>query len=304
MLQTDHTLTTPTPFPSRLRRYTVALITLLFSFSAWAELNSTLPGTNISITSSKRDGVLSAEISSIVHYPFEVVATSLARADSWCQFMPLHFNIKACTHESQLGETQLTLYSGRKGYQTASQSFLMAYDFEILHQDNNHLSLHLQAARGPANTRDYRIKVDTMKVEGGTLLHINSSYRPSLLSELLTRSYLTTLGRNKVGFSKIIDAGESRLVQGIRGVIERNVMRSHLAIDAYLSTQPLAEASRHEAALSRWFSLNDGYPEQLHEMEKSEYLLIKRQEWQNQQRLQQALNDRLQLASNPVRNSP
>ena len=309
-------MTTTTPLHCKLCRSALALITLLLSFSAWGEVtlleryhrlkggtSATLPGTSISVTSTEQDGVLSAQISSILHYPFDAVSSTLAKAENWCQFTPLHFNIKACTYETLEGETQLTFYSGRKSYQSPNESFSMDYRFETLHQDDRTLSLRLRAERGPANTRDYRISIDTMKVEEGTLLHIHSSYRPSLLSTLLTSSYLSTFGRNKVGFSRVADDGEPRLVQGIRGVIERNVMRYHLAIDAYLSSPPLTEPSRHEATLASWFRLNEHYPEQLHEMTQSEYLMIKRKEWHNQQRLQQTLNEKLQLAAIPRKDS-
>jgi hypothetical protein len=299
-----------------LSRAGLALIIMLFSFSAWGEeslldryhrlkggLSATLPGTLISMSSTEQDGVLGAEISSILHYPFETVSSTLAKAENWCQFMPLHFNIKACTYKTQAGQTHVTLYSGRKSYQSPEESFQMGYQFDTLYQDDRKLSLRLHAERGPAKTRDYLIEIDTMSVEEGTMLHIHSSYRPSLLSSLLTRTYLNTLGRNKVGFSRITQDDESPLVQGIRGVIERNVMRYHLAIAAHLNAQSLAKSSRHEAALAGWFKQNGAYPEQLHEMVQSEYLTIKRKEWQNQQRLQQTLNKNIQLAELPSKNA-
>lgn len=282
---------------------------MLLSFSAWGEeslldryhrlkggLSATLPGTRISMNSTEQQKVLSAEISSILPQPFETVSSALAKAENWCLFMPLHFNIKACTYQTQAGKTLLTLYSGRKSYQSPEESFQMGYQFETLQQNDDKLSLRLRAEHGPANTRNYLIEIHTMRVEEGTMLYIHSSYRPSLLSSLLTGGYLSTLGRNKLGFSRIAEGGGSHLVQGIRGVIERNVMRYHLAIDAYITSQSLAAPSRREAALVSWFKQNDSYPEQLHEMAQSEYLMIKRKEWLNQQRLQQTLNEKIQLA--------
>ncbi|MCW8922947.1 MAG: hypothetical protein OQK69_04875, partial [Gammaproteobacteria bacterium] len=102
----------------------------------------------------------------------------------------------------------------------------------------------------------------------------------------------------KTGFSQIIIDGKPEPVQGIRGIIERNVMRYHLAVNAFFSAQSLPEDHRHEATLTGWFTKNDSYP-QLHEMDEEEYLEIKREEWQNQQRLQQALDAKLKLAANP-----
>lgn len=290
----------------------LALITLLLAPSAWAGTSlleryhqiksgeaATLPGTAITLTSAEQGEVLSAEVSSILQYPFGKVAAALAQAENWCQFMPLHFNIKACTYAPRTGGEVLTLYSGRKYYESPEDSFKMAYRFEILRQDDAQLSLRLSADQGPAGTHDYRIELDALQVEEGTLLHIQSSYKPSMLSSLLTSTYLATLGRDKVGFSHIEQNGETQLVQGIRGVIERNVMRYQLAVAVFLSTQNLPAPSRREAQMARWFKQNDSYPHQLHEMTKIEYLNSKRREWLDQQRLQEALNERIKVAATP-----
>ena len=262
-------------------------------------LVDTLPGTSISLDSSEQDEVLSAEVDSILPTPFETVVAALTQASNWCEVMPLHFNIKACTHETQEGGELLTVYSGRKIYEHPEDSYPMTYRFEVIRQDDSQLSLRLHADHGPISTSDYLIELDAVPVAEGTLLHIHSSYRPSWLSSMLTSTYLSTVGRNKVGFSHIEQDGESQPVRGIRGIIERNVMRYHLAINAFFSTQSLPETTRHEATLVSWFEQNDSYPQQLHEMDKVEYMKIKRQEWQNQQRLQQALDEGLQLAAAP-----
>lgn len=308
-------VTTPCRYTPQLLG--LVLLSLLLASTAWAETSllerykeltngagTTLPGTTISLTSSEQGEVLSAEISSILHHPFEMVAASLEKAENWCQFMPLHFNIKACTYEARDGREVLTLYSGRKTYQSPEDSYEMVYRFEASRKDHSQLSLHLRADRGPANTRDYRLELKAQRVGKGTLLHIYSSYRPSTLSSILTSGYLSTLGRDKVGFSRFEQDGEWRLVQGVRGVIERNVMRYHLAVDSFLSTRTLPDATRYKAALTTWFRQNDGYPQQLHEMAEADYLEIKRKEWNNQLQLQQALNERLQLASTHASSQP
>ena len=260
--------------------------------------NNTLPGTHISLASSQQDDVLSAEVNSILHTPFETVAATMVQASNWCQVMPLHFNIKACTYETREGKEVLTVYSGRKIYENPDDSYPISYQFEIVRHDDAQLSLRLRAAAGPVSTRDYLIELDAMPVAEGTLLHIHSSYRSSWLSSMLTSTYLATAGSDKVGFSRIEQDGEMVPVQGIKGIIERNVMRYHLAINAFLGTLSLPEADRLEATLASWFEQNDNYPP-LHEMDETEYLQIKRREWHNQQQLQQALNDRLQLAIVP-----
>jgi hypothetical protein len=295
----------------RLRHLGLALVVLLLSSTAWARsslldhyhrlLNgndTTLPGTHISLASSEQDDVLSAEVNSILHTPFETVAAAMVRASNWCQVMPLHFNIKACTYETRDGVELLTIYSGRKIYEAPDDSYPISYRFEIVRHDDAQLSLRLRADAGPVSTRDYLIELDAMPVAEGTLLHIHSSYRTSWLSSMLTSTYLSTIGRDKVGFSRIEQDGELIPVQGIKGIIERNVMRYHLAINAFLGALSLPEVDRHEATLANWFEQNENYPP-LHEMDEAEYLQIKHREWDNQQQLQQALNDRLHLAVAP-----
>ncbi len=262
-------------------------------------LSTTLPGTRINLDSSQQDNVLNAEVNSILPTPFETVVAALTQASNWCEVMPLHFNIKACTHKTQDGAELLTVYSGRKIYEAPEDSYQMTYQFEIIEKNDSQLSLRLHANHGPVSTSDYLIELDAVPVAEGTLLHIHSSYRSSWLSSMLTSTYLSTLGRNKVGFSLIEQDGELRPVQGIKGIIERNVMRYHLAIDAFLSTQSLPEATRHDATLTSWFEQNDSYPQQLHEMDETDYLQIKRKEWHNQQQLQRALDEGLQLAAAP-----
>ena len=289
----------------RLRHLGAGFLFLLVASTARGEvtllkhgMNTTLPGTDVDLASSEQDDMLSAEVNSILHTPFEIVAASLTQASNWCEVMPLHFNIKACTHEVRDGGELLTVYSGRKIYEPPEDSYQMTYQFEIVQQDDSQLLLRLHADHGPINTRDYKIELQAQRVKAGTLLRIHSSYQPSWLSSMLTSTYLSTVGRNKVGFSLIEDNGESQPVKGVKGIIERNVMRYHLAINAFLSTQSLPQASRHEATLLNWFKQNNSYP-QLHEMDEAEYLQIKHEEWDNQQQLQQALDDGLQLAAAP-----
>ena len=293
------------------RHLGLAFIILFMASTAWGKAtlfdhyhllkngkNTTLPGTRINLISSVQDDVLSAEVNSILRTPFKTFAAALTQASNWCQVLPLHFNIKACTFETREGIEMLTVYTGRKVYQSPEDSYEMTYQFEIISQDASQLSLRLHADHGPIGTSDYLIELDAVPVAKGTLLHIHSSYRPSWFSSMLTSTYLSTFGRNKIGFSQIEQDGESHPVQGIRGIIERNVMRYQIAIKAFFSTQSQTDTSRHEAMLASWFKQNNSYP-QLHEMDEAEYLEIKREERDNQQQLQKALDEGLKLASAP-----
>jgi len=257
--------------------------------------STTLPGTDIALTSSEHDGVVSAEVSTLLHASYPTVAQALVSVENWCQFMPLHFNIKGCIYQKTPQGDTLTLFSGRKEYQTTEASYPLTYHFKVTQNDATHLGLQLQAEQGPAGTKDYRILVDAQQAPEGVRLHIHSSYRPSLISSLLTRSYLSTLGRDKIGFTTVVAKGERHPVQGVRGVIERNIVRYQLAIDAFLLTASLPPGKRHIAAMHYWFIQNEKYKRQLHEMGEDEYILIKRKEWANQLRMQQPLNDKQPL---------
>lgn len=293
-----------------LRRSSLVLMTLLFASRTWADLplherlqqlksglHTTLPGTTISLASAEQDEVISAEVSSTLPHPFEQVSAALSRPENWCRFMPLHFNIKACTHQPLPQGHLVNIYSGRKHYQAPDDSYHMAYRFEVAQQDEQQLVLQLSAPRGPASTRDYRIEITALRTAQHTLLHIRTSYVPSVFSSMLTGSYLATLGRDKIGFSRVAKDGEEHPVKGVRGVIERNVMRYHLAIDAFLATSNPSGTSAHEAMLGYWFDHNDSYPQQLHEMPRQEYLAIKRREHLNQLQLQRAIDKRARLVA-------
>lgn len=292
----------------KLRHLGFALIILVVASTAWGKTSlvehyhrlkngssTTLPGTRINLASSEQEDLLSAEINSILHKPFEVVAAALSNANNWCQVLPLHFNIKACTYDARDGAELLTVYSGRKIYEAPEDSYEMSYQFEVLQHDDQQLSLRLHANDGPMGTSDYLIELHAIPVTEGTLLQIHSSYHPSWLSSMLTSAYLSTVGSSKTGFSHVEQGGETQPVKGIRGIIERNVMRYHLAINAFLNTQSLLDETRHEAMLTSWFNQHERYS-QLHEMSKAEYLEIKREELQNQQQLQRTLDEGLQLA--------
>ncbi len=90
------------------------------------------------------------------------------------------------------------------------------------------------------------------------------------------QGYLATLGADKVGFTATgkDSAGEPAYVGGVRGVVERNTMRYYLAIDAYMDS-PRQLAPR----LAAWFDSTERYARQLHEVEREDYLAMKRNEY-------------------------
>lgn len=249
-------------------------------------------GVPLSVHSEERNDQVSTEVHGIIEHPFEAVKAVLSSPASWCEFAPLHANVKACTFQMQSHETLLTLYIGRRYYQSPEDASLQAYKFAMYTGEPGSLSVTLSAPKGLFGTTAHRLQLEAVGVEGRTVVALRSSYVPSLVTRLMTALYLATVGWNKVGFSRE-DAGPAaspRYVRGFRGLVERNAMRYYLAFEAFLDMQPVPATHRFEACINAVYDLMEQYPRQLHEMEKAEYLDAKRRERENQLRLQQRLD--------------
>ena len=92
------------------------------------------------------------------------------------------------------------------------------------------------------------------------------------------KTYLATVGRDKVGFTVVgVGAdGEPRYVGGTRGAVERNTMRYYLAIEAFLGTLAFPPELRSEKCFLAWFAAIERYPRQLREIGLADYLVTKR----------------------------
>jgi hypothetical protein len=246
-----------------------------------------LQGQPIYVHSETGKTLLKADVYSIVHYSVADLSRALTSPRNWCQFVTLHLNIKACTYRLH-PEPMLSIYAGRKFYEPPEKATRMDYRFQVMEQSNRRLALLLTAEKGQLSTRDYRfeIEAETMNPHD-VLLHFSLSYRGSLASRMATRAYLSTLGRDKLGFSKQPDStGKDGYVKGVRGIVERNAMRYFLALTVYLNTLD-EKGPRTEAVRSRaWFDLTQRYAPQLREVDRTDYLIAKKQEFENQKNLQ------------------
>lgn len=249
-------------------------------------------GVPIYVRSREQGDLLAAEVYGQLHVPLAQVQAALARPAGWCDLLALTLNVKACVHDGVDGRRALTLYVGRKFYQPPDDAYRMRYRFRVGAEAPAYFEASLTAADGPLGTSDYRIVLQAVPVPGGTLIHIRSAYRTSLTSRWATSAYLATLGRGKVGFSRVRqDAqGQPVYVEGVRGIVERNTMRYYLALRAVLATRKLPAGERFEGRIHRWFDLTERYQRQLHEIDRTDYLQAKRREHVNQMRLQSALS--------------
>jgi hypothetical protein len=248
-------------------------------------------GVPLSVRSEVRDDQVSAEVIGIIEHPFEAVKAALSSPASWCDFAPLHPNVKGCTFQRQGRETLLTLYIGRRAYQSPEDASPQADTFAVETGEPGFVSVVLSAPHGIFGTTAHRFQLEAAGAESWTVVTLRSSYVSSVVTRVLTAVYLATAGRNKVGFSRE-DAGANgppQYVKGFRGLVERNAMRYYLAFEGFLDLQTVPVPQRFEAGINAVYDLMEQYPTQLHEMERAEYLAAKRRERENQLRLQQNL---------------
>jgi hypothetical protein len=233
------------------------------------------------IESTESANSLQGDVYAVLDHPFETVKTSLQEPNAWCDIMLLPFNTKYC-HAS---DSQLAVRIGRKYNQPAEQAYKIDFRFQNAAASSDYLESRLTAPQGPVGTRDYRIRAEAIPLDGGkTFMHLSYSYGYGTAGKIAMGAYLNTAGASKVGFSKSTDPGtQGQLTSGVRGAIERNAMRYYLAIDAYLDTLATPEAQRVDRRIDTWFSATERYPKQLHEMDRTTYVQMKKQEYDRQQ---------------------
>lgn len=230
-------------------------------------------GRPIHLESREADSALRGEVFAVVDHPFAAVSTALQRPWSWCEVMLLPFNTKACSADVDA----LHVSIGRKKETPLASAFRVDFEYAVKARDPDYLDVVLHAPSGPLGTRDYRIALEAVPIEGDrTFLHFSYAYGFGALSRMAMSTYLATTGAEKVGFSSEPDG---TLVHGVRGVLERNTMRYFLAIDAFLDSLSAPPPARIEKRLRDWFGATERYPRQLHEMDLDEYLSMKRREY-------------------------
>ncbi|MEJ2141852.1 MAG: hypothetical protein P8Y24_05775 [Gammaproteobacteria bacterium] len=241
----------------------------------------------------------SGDVYGIIYHPYKKVKTAFSQVENWCEIAPLHLNVKACTFLKLNGDYLLTLYSGRKYFERPEDTYQLVYRYHLDNKQENYTRTILSAEDGPLGTSDYLISTEAMPLnDTETFIHFSYSYKQGFWTRMAMKTYLATLGRDKVGFT-VIDTdsnGDPVYIDGVRGVIERNAIRYYYAIQAYLDTVSTAHEKLLLTRLNRWFDLTEQHHEQLYEMEKKEYLDYKQQERVEQNRLQQEI-DKTSLVS-------
>jgi hypothetical protein len=141
--------------------------------------------------------------------------------------------------------------------------------------------VRLSAATGPLSTRDYSIVLEAAPADNGkTAMHMRYAYAYGTAARLAMKGYLATLGSDKVGFTP---KGQGQ------------VAATSAACAAWWSATPCATTWRSTATsmrpaqgqleqrLGAWFDATEQYARQLHEVERNDYMAMKRHEFQRMQ---------------------
>lgn len=249
-------------------------------------------GIPIYLESNNEKNLMQGEVYGIIYHPFKKLSHSLSSIKNWCEIMPQHLNVKACTYEYIDNQCRVTFFTGRKFYKKADNVYRLKYKFNVTALNNEYFNATLKAENGPLDTTDYNIRVAAIPLgDESTFLHLSYEYRNGFFTRVAMSTYLATIGRKKIGFSVEgkDENNEPIYIRGVRGVIERNAMRYYFAIMSYLNTQTEKKDKRFESKISHWFDLTEQYHKQLYEMDKVDYMKYKKMERQDQLRLQKAI---------------
>lgn len=238
------------------------------------------------LESSEISGGVSGDVFAVVDYPFSTTESALKGAAQWCDILILHPNTKYCRASTAGSGPVLHVGIGRKFDQPADKAYRVDFAHRVVADTPNYMTVMLNADTGPLSTRNYRIVLEAIPLDNGhTFIHLNYSYAYGLAGRLALQGYLGTIGSRKIGFTVVgmRSDGQPRHVGGLRGIVERNSMRYYLAIEAFLGALSAPPPARLEKRLHDWFDAAERYPLQLHEMERSDYLAMKRREVSRQQ---------------------
>jgi len=226
------------------------------------------------------------DVYAVLEHPFAEFSAAMKDPSDWCDIMILPFNTKYCHAVETNGSAVLQVRIGRKSDQPVQDAYRLDFALRPVAATADYFESRLDARSGPLGTRDYRVVVSAVPLEGKrTFMHLSYSYGFGALGRFAMQAYLATAGANKIGFTVVgKDAnGQPVLIDGVRGAIERNVMRYFLAIDSHMGSLALPPDQRLEKRIQSWFNSTERYARQLHEMDRSTYLAMKRGEYERQQ---------------------
>lgn len=238
------------------------------------------------LVSAESPSTLKGDIYAVVDYPFATVNGALndprLGPANWCDVLMLHLNTKSCGASTARGGNLLSVNVGKKVEQDLADTYRVQFNYRTAAASPEYFRVELNADSGPLRTKDYRIVLEAVAIRGNrTFLHLTYAYSYGMAGRMAMKTYLATVGRDKVGFTATGGPlpAPTAYIGGVRGVVERNAMRYYLAIDAYLGALSSAPDKRQELRLTNWFNATEHYARQLHEVERQEYMQMKRKEF-------------------------
>ncbi|WP_408324783.1 hypothetical protein [Paraburkholderia strydomiana] len=245
------------------------------------------------LESQELPSALQGEIYGVLNHPFSTLNTTLndpaQGPANWCDVLILHLNTKYCHAATSASGTVLSVNIGKKTPESLSSSYRVQFNYRATASSPDYVRVELSAATGPLSTKDYRIVLEAIPVgDSRTFIHLTYAYGYGAAGRFAMKTYLATIGSDKVGFSSAPESstGEKRYIGGVRGLVERNTMRYYLAIDAYLGALSSPPNARLNKRLADWFDATEQYPRQLHEVSRADYMQMKHEEYQRQQTAQ------------------
>jgi hypothetical protein len=242
-------------------------------------------GRPLVLESTQSSGDLKGDVYAVVEHPFSTVQQALVSPEHWCDILILHLNVKRCKASAATPMT-LSLNVGRKFDQPIEDAYELNFKYRVGASSADYLQVLLSADDGPLSTKNYRIQVEAVPIEPKrTVIHMSYAYGYGFAAKMAMQTYLATLGSAKVGFTIVDKKPDGKPVYqgGVLGLLERNTMRYYLAIDAYLAAYGLPAAEQPEKRIREWYASTERYAQQLHEMDETEYLDMKRKEMRRQQ---------------------
>jgi len=238
----------------------------------------------LNLKSSGENRVMTGQVYAEIDKSYPHVAAALQSTEHWCDILILHLNVKGCRAVVANDGESLHLHIGRKFDQALDDTYAFEFLYKPVTTQSDYFQVELVSAAGPMGTSDYRVIVEVVQLDARrSFLHLSYTYKYGMIANVALRSYLATGGRHKVGFSTAGSlAGKPQYLGGLRGVIERNTMRYYLAIESYLGA-PQNSEQQLDKRLNDWHTSVEQYSLQLHEMERAEYLAMKRKEVARQQ---------------------
>lgn len=252
------------------------------------QLKPNANGHSLVVDSSERQDRLTGEVSAVLEHPFSTVQSALRSPASWCDVMILPFNTKYCHAVDGPDGPALLLRIGRKVDQPLERTYKLLLAWRSVAATPQYFETRMDAADGPMGTRDYRIALAAIPIEGNrTFVQLTYSYGFGFSGRVAMQAYLGTVGADKVGFTVVgkDSHGQPQYIGGVRGAIERTAMRYYLAIDAHVDSLRAPPAQQLDRRLQGWYTATDHYPRQLREMDRPTYVAMKRQEVERQQKL-------------------